>query len=131
MITYSKKASIDHDALTIKLLLSDASSAFWPTNTTRIVDAKGQVNYLAAASESTQKNWKRKIGKRLAQYLGLPPGMLLNILCDMANLILQTLSGSLQSFLTVISSTPIPRGQPSPLGLIIIYMVSDPHHDND
>ncbi|EPQ56326.1 hypothetical protein GLOTRDRAFT_138088 [Gloeophyllum trabeum ATCC 11539] len=60
----------------IEIPRSDGDSSQWPTNTTRVVDHEGHVNFMrpCALDESASIGWRRNIGTNLAKRLGLPDG---------------------------------------------------------
>lgn len=54
---------------------SDGDVTKWPTNTTRIVDAEGQVNYmelLDVDASGHARKWRASVGKAIATKLGMP-----------------------------------------------------------
>ena len=54
--------------------VSDGDEGQWPTNTTRVVDAEGQINYMRAVplDESLSIKWRCEVGASLALQLNKP-----------------------------------------------------------
>lgn len=65
----------------IDFALSDGVEDQWPTNTTRVVDGEGHVNYMRPVpiDESLSVKWRCEVGASLALQLG-KPGMFLSYL---------------------------------------------------
>ncbi|KAH7915297.1 hypothetical protein BJ138DRAFT_1170046 [Hygrophoropsis aurantiaca] len=55
---------------------SDGDPSQWPTNTAKVVDGEGHVNFMRPVplDESLSIKWRREVGNSLAQRMGLPTG---------------------------------------------------------
>ncbi|KAF8141520.1 hypothetical protein EV363DRAFT_1204315 [Boletus edulis] len=60
----------------IDFSVSDGDQSQWPTNTTRVVDSEGHVNYMRSVpiDESLSIKWRCEVGASLALQLGKPVG---------------------------------------------------------
>ncbi len=73
-----RKASTKHtlpaNPSWLEFTRSDGNKSLWPTNTQRVVDHEGHVNYMrpAGLDESLCIDWRKKVGLAVARALNMP-----------------------------------------------------------
>lgn len=70
----SEKHVLAKDAEALEFPRSDGDDSLWPTNTQRIVDSEGQVNYMRPVDldEAPSVKWRSEIGTALALAMKMP-----------------------------------------------------------
>lgn len=70
----SKPAALPDNPKWLTIDHSDGDPKFWPKNTEQYVDNAGNVNYMEPLDidHGLSIKWRRNIGQKLAEMLGLP-----------------------------------------------------------
>jgi hypothetical protein len=78
---FGNKGIIPPNPTWVEIPRSDGDASRWPTNTTKIVDGDGQINWMRPADidEGLCIKWRIELGPRIAAILGLPCKYLDNI----------------------------------------------------
>lgn len=66
--------SIPNNTTTIEFQRSDGNASLWPTNTTRVVDGDGQVNFMRhlELDAPTSVKWRLQVARAVALDKGMP-----------------------------------------------------------